>query len=54
MSGVLSCATGPLGNEPVTFARTFSLPAADGSSHVETVPLRSDGELKDTYTLRAR
>jgi len=54
MYGTLSCATGPMGNAPVTFTRAFTLPAEDGASHVESVPMQSFGELTDTYTLMLR
>jgi hypothetical protein len=54
MSGILSCSTGPVGNEPVTFTRTFGLATEEGASKVFAVPMQSYGELIDTFTLRMR
>ena len=54
MAGVLSCAPGPVGNAPVTFTRTFKLPAEEGASWVYDVPMQSYGQITDTYTLKAR
>jgi hypothetical protein len=54
MSGVLSCATGPVGNAPVTFTHSFILPAEDGASKVFSVPMQSYGQLNDTFTLSIR
>lgn len=55
MAGTLTCpgGGGPLGNAPVTFTRTFTLPFEDGASKVFTVPMGS-GQTVDTFTLKKR
>ncbi len=57
MAGTLTCpgagGGGPLGNAPVTFTRTFTLPFEDGASKVFTIPMGS-GQTVDTFTLKKR
>jgi hypothetical protein len=54
MAGTLSCpgGGGPVGNAPVTFTRTFTIPDEDGATKTYDIPMASSGQTTDTYVLK--
>ncbi len=54
MTGTIACpgGGGPLGNAPVTFTRTFTIPDEDGARKTYDIPMASSGQTTDTYVLK--